>query len=88
MKIPSFAEPHPRPLRAAAAAVQRVRKDSPLFMDAQIQGSARQGAQRRTIEQLQNTTLKSAQGLRAWLGTQAHEHMYVHLGSNISGRPA
>jgi hypothetical protein len=34
-------------------------------------------------EQLQNTTLKSAQGLRTWLGKDVEEHMYVHVGSNI-----
>jgi hypothetical protein len=34
-------------------------------------------------QQLRNTTLKNAQGLRSWLGAEAHEHMYVHEGSNI-----
>lgn len=34
-------------------------------------------------EQLRNTTLKSAQSLRTWLGKDAEEYMYVHKGTNI-----
>lgn len=154
MKISLLAEPRPRPLRAAAAAVQRARKGNTSLAGLQLQASARQGAQRRAIEamfgtraggpaiqlrtvaddhvaadlnhpqadrlfsaatmiwwnglpaaatatplartnsvnagrgnvvyeQLQNTTLKSAQGLRSWLGKDVEEHMYVHVGSNI-----
>lgn len=164
MKISLLAEPRLGPQRAAAAAVQRARKGEPVSVDTQLQGSARQGAQRRAIEamfgaqvtrptppawasagrsiqlrtvaddhvaadlnhpqadrlfsaatmiwwnalpaaakatpaartnsvnagrgnvayeQLQNTTLKSAQGLRTWLGKDVEEHMYVHAGSNI-----
>ncbi len=33
--------------------------------------------------QLRNTTLKNSQGLRAWLGREAKEHMYVHEGGKI-----
>jgi hypothetical protein len=33
--------------------------------------------------QLRNTTLKSAQGLFRWLGTDAYEYMYVHCDGDI-----
>lgn len=161
MKISLLAEPRAKPLRAAAAAVQRARKGNLSLAGLQLQASARQSAQRRAIEamfgarpaspawagagptlqlrtvaddhvaadlnhpqasrlfsaatmiwwnglpaankatplartnsvnagrgnvvyeQLQNTTLKSAQGLRSWLGKDVEEHMYVHVGSNL-----
>lgn len=154
MKIPLLAEPRAKPVRAAAAAVQRARRGVASLAALQLQASTRLGAQRRAIEamfgpraggptlqlrtvaddhvaadlnhpqadrlfsaatmiwwnglpaankatpaartnsvnagrgnvayeQLQNTTLKSAQGLRAWLGKDVEEHMYVHVGSNI-----
>ena len=43
----------------------------------------RAGRDNIAYQQLRNTTLKSAQTLRTWLGTDAEEYMYVHEGSNI-----
>jgi len=47
------------------------------------EASVRAGRANVDYQQLRNTTLKSAQTLRSWLGKEAHEYMYVHEGSNI-----
>jgi hypothetical protein len=52
---------------------------------ASTNGAASVAAGRENVdyEQLRNTTLKSAQGLFTWLGTDAEEYMYVHSDNNI-----
>lgn len=45
--------------------------------------SVEDGREHINYAQLRNTTLENSQGLHAWLGKDAHEHMYVHEGSSI-----
>jgi Domain of unknown function (DUF4157) len=47
------------------------------------EASVKAGRDNVEYQQLRNTTLKNAQGLRSWLGTEAYEHMYVHENGNI-----
>jgi hypothetical protein len=47
------------------------------------EASVNQGREHVNYQHLRNKPLKNAQGLRTWLGKEAHEHMYVHADSQI-----